>query len=112
VNDVKQRFPSDAAETADAEQDSKMGILRATLYCAVAPATARALNCVEHTARPVLEKVWDVADRVAMGDEVPATSSVTVVVEPGSEDQVRSDTEEEAVGKLDMPVIFSGSGSW
>ena len=59
-----------------------MNALEATLYSAVAPAAARALNRVEHTASPVLKKVRNVADCIAVGNEVPTTSSVAVVVEP------------------------------
>lgn len=52
------------------------------LHGAVAPATSRALHCVENAPGPVLEQVRHVADRVAMRNQVPASSSITIVVEP------------------------------
>lgn len=60
-------------------------------HSAVATATSRALNCVQHGACPVLEEVGNVADSVAMGHEVPSTRAVSGVVQPGAEYQVSGD---------------------
>ena len=69
------------------------------------PATASAaLNGIQDPARPVLEEVGNVADSVAVRQEVPAAGAVAVVVEPGSEDQVGRGAEEDAGG------VFSVSG--
>ncbi|KFY83146.1 hypothetical protein V500_10152, partial [Pseudogymnoascus sp. VKM F-4518 (FW-2643)] len=38
-------------------------------------------------AGPVFDEVGDIADSVAVGEEVPAASAVAVVVEPGAEDE-------------------------
>lgn len=60
-----------------------------------APAT-RPLNRVEDSPHPVLQQVRDVADGVAMGEQVPAPGPVPVVVEPGPENQIRGDAQEDA----------------
>jgi hypothetical protein len=52
------------------------------------------LQSIDHTTEPVLEDVGDIADGVTMREQVPATGAVTVVVEPGAEDEVGSDDEE------------------
>ena len=71
---------------------------------AVTAPAAAPLNRVEGPARPVLEEVGNVADSVAVRQEVPAAGAVAVVVEPGSEDQVGRGAEEDAGG------VFSVSG--
>lgn len=63
---------------------------------AIASATASALDGVEHPARPVLEEVGDVAQGVAVGEEIPASCAVTVVVEPRAKDQVCRNAKEDA----------------
>lgn len=62
----------------------------------VAPATSAPLYRVKHPPSPVLEQVRDVADSVAVGDEVPASGPVAVVVEPRAEDEVGRGSEEDA----------------
>lgn len=46
------------------------------------------MHGVEDAAGPVLDEVGDVADGVAVGEEVPTAGAVAVVVEPGAEDEV------------------------
>lgn len=46
-------------------------------------------------ADPVLEDIRDVTEGVSVGEEVPSTGTVTVVVKPGAEDEVGGDTKEE-----------------
>lgn len=58
--------------------------------------TATALDGIDDAAHPVLQEVGDVADGVAVGEEVPAAGAVAVVVEPGAEYQVSCCCEEEA----------------
>jgi hypothetical protein len=52
------------------------------------------LQGIDHTTEPVLEEVRDIADGVTVREKVPATGAVTVVVEPGTKDEVGSDAEE------------------
>lgn len=54
---------------------------------------------VDHAADPVFEEVWDVAEGITVREEIPATGAVAVVVEPGAEDQVGGDAEEDTKGK-------------
>lgn len=49
---------------------------------AVATAVTCALNRVEHGTCPILEQVRNIADRVTVGNEVPTTGAIAVVVEP------------------------------
>ena len=53
------------------------------------------MQCVDHAANPVFEEVRDVTKGIAMREEVPAPGAVAVVVEPGAEDEVGGDAEEE-----------------
>lgn len=68
-----------------------------SLDCRVAAPTAAALDRVEHPADPVLEQVGHVAEGVAVREQVPAAGAVASVVEPGAEDEVGCDGEEESV---------------
>lgn len=82
---------------------STPGAVKMNSFCyrsdsAIASATASALDGVEHPARPVLEEVGNVAQSVAVGEEVPASCAVAVVVEPRAEDQVCGNAKEDAGG--------------
>ena len=77
-----------------------MRIGRRRSYGTVTSTAAASLYSIEHSASPVLQQVWDVADRVAVGQEVPAPCAVSVVVEPGAEDQVSCRAEENSVGLM------------
>lgn len=44
---------------------------------------------------PVLEDIGDIADGVTMREEIPPTGAVAIVVEPGAEDEVGGDAEED-----------------
>lgn len=68
---------------------------KSPLYGAVTPATTRALNRVDDLAPKVLENIGDVADRVAVGEEVPSASAVAVIVEPGAENEVGGGNEKQ-----------------
>ena len=46
------------------------------------------MQSIDHTTEPVLEEIRDIADGVAVREEVPATGAVTVVVEPRAEDKI------------------------
>lgn len=52
------------------------------------------MESIDYPTEPVLEEVGDIADGVAVGEEIPAAGAVAVVVEPGTEDEVGSDAEE------------------
>lgn len=55
------------------------------------------LERINDPSEPVLENIRNVTEGVAVREEVPATGTVAVVVEPGAENKVRGDAEEEAV---------------
>ena len=57
-------------------------------------------HSVDHFLRPVFEEVRHISDGVAMGEKIPSASTVTVVVEPGTEDEVGCDSEESSERKL------------
>lgn len=58
--------------------------------------TPTPLHRLEDLAPKVLGDIGHIADGVAVGQQVPAASAVAVVVEPGAEDEVGCDAEEEA----------------
>lgn len=61
------------------------------LYSGISSSRTGALKGIDHSAQPVLENVRDVANGVSMGEKVPSSSTVAVVVQPGAEDEVCSD---------------------
>lgn len=70
----------------------------ATAHCSnstVSTPRATPLQCVDHATDPILEDIRDVTDGVAVGEEVPTTGTVAVVVEPGAENEVGGDAQEE-----------------
>ena len=58
--------------------------------------TPTPLHRLENLTPKVLSDVGHVADGVAVGEQVPAAGAVAVVVEPGAENEVGCDAEEEA----------------
>jgi hypothetical protein len=66
------------------------------------------LDTVEDPTEPVLHQIGDVADGVAVRQKVPATSAISVVVEPRAEDQVRGDAEEDTALRLVMKYGVEG----
>lgn len=70
-------------------------MLRSYLHRAVSSPRSGALQGVNDSTAPVFEKVWHVANRIAVREEVPAPCAEAVVVEPGAEDEVCRDTEED-----------------
>lgn len=69
----------------------------AKLHGTVTSPRSRPLKSVDHSPEPILEDIRDVAECVSVREEVPPAGTVAVVVEPGAEDEVGSDAEEEAV---------------
>lgn len=69
------------------------------LDSAVSATTSGTLYCVEHLAGPVLQQVWNVSDGIAVGEEVPSSGSVTSVVQPGAENEVGRNTEEDTANR-------------
>src|SRR5690242_15021699 len=67
------------------------------LYSAVASPAAAALDSVKRPPSPILQQIWYVADRIAMGYQIPAAGTIAVVVKPGTEYEVRCDGEESAI---------------
>lgn len=55
------------------------------------------LQRIDDPPQPVLEKVRNVTEGVAVREKVPATGTVAVVVEPGAENKVGGDAEEKTV---------------
>lgn len=58
------------------------------LNCRIATSSSTTLHSVQHPSKPILHQVWNIANRVAVREEIPAASTVTVVVEPRTEDKV------------------------
>lgn len=83
---------------------------RGRLHRTVPPAAARALHRVEHAPRPVLEQVGHITDGVAVGDQVPSSGPVSVVVEPRSEDEVGGDAQEDAPRLVSIRRPRTGPG--
>lgn len=52
------------------------------------------MQSIDHPTEPVLEEVGDIANGVAVREEIPAAGAVAVVVEPRAKDEVGSDAEE------------------
>lgn len=73
------------------------------LYRAISPPRAAALYRIDHPPRPVAEQIRQVADRLGMGDEVPAAGGVSVVIQPRAKDQVCGDCEEKSKSR---PGVF------
>jgi hypothetical protein len=73
---------------------------RLGLYSAVPAPTPPSLHGTDDLPPKVLEDVGNIADRVAVGEEVPSAGAVAVVIEPGAEDQICSCREEESVKLL------------
>lgn len=73
---------------------------RGHLYRAVPASRPRPLQCVDHAANPVFEEVGDVTEGIAMREKVPATGAEAVVVEPGAEDEIGGDAEEDTRGGI------------
>ena len=70
---------------------------RGTLHSGISAPATGTLNGGCDAAGPILNDVRNVADCVTMRQEIPAPSSVAVVVEPGAEDEVGGGYEEQAV---------------
>lgn len=66
------------------------------LHRTVPTSRSGALQGINDPTAPVLEEVWHVANRIAVREEIPASSAVAVVVEPGAEDEVCRNAEEDA----------------
>jgi hypothetical protein len=73
----------------------KKVMLRSHLHRTVSTPRSGALQGVNDPTAPVLEEVWHVANRIAVREEVPASRAVAVVVEPGAENEVCRDAEED-----------------
>lgn len=81
------------------------------LDCTVSAATTSALNSVEYPTGPVLHQIRNVPDGVPMGQKVPASSAVPIVVEPRSKDQVSRNTKKHAVTRLALTQPTLGQAS-
>jgi hypothetical protein len=75
-------------------------LLSIYLYSTIPSSTPPTGHRTDHFSRPVLEQIWDISDGVAVGEEIPTSGAVAVVVEPRSEDQVGGYTEKEAVKRV------------
>jgi hypothetical protein len=64
----------------------------------IATPTPATLHSLEDLTSKVLCNVRYIADSVAVRKEIPAAGAVAVVIEPGAEDEVGCDTEEETDG--------------
>jgi hypothetical protein len=68
-----------------------------TLNGAVAAPAPSPLYSVEHATCPVLDKIRDVAERIAVREEIPSTCTIAAVVEPRTENEISSNTQEGAI---------------
>lgn len=62
--------------------------LRSFLHSTVASTASSALDGVENSASPVLHEIRNIADSITVGKQIPPSSSITVVVEPGTKYEV------------------------
>lgn len=67
------------------------------LHRRVPPPTPAALHRIEHPPDPILEQVWNVAERVRVREQIPAAGAIPVVVEPRPKDEIRRDGEEDPI---------------
>ena len=85
-------------------------LARLASYCTVPTSTAAALNGSDDSSSPVLQEIWQVSDRVSVRKEVPSACSMAAVIQPGSEDEVgrnrQEDTEESAWILLGMQTYM------
>lgn len=65
------------------------------------------MHRVDHAFDPVIEDVRDVADGVAVREQIPATGTVTVVVEPGSENEIGCRAEEDAGCRRNKTLVVT-----
>lgn len=70
---------------------------KADLHRAVAASGPRSLQRVDHPPQPVLEDIRNIAQSVAVWQQIPAASAVAVVVQPRAEDEVGGDAEEDTI---------------
>jgi hypothetical protein len=77
-----------------------MRISSISLHSRISTPTPTTLHSPRHLTRKVLRNVRDIANRITVGQKVPPACAVAVVVEPGAEDEVGGDGEEEAVAPL------------
>lgn len=49
---------------------------------------------VDDATDPILHEVRNIADGIAVREQIPTPGAVAIVVEPGAEDEICSDTEE------------------
>lgn len=66
-----------------------------------------ALNSVHNSPDPVLKKIRDVPDGVAMRQQIPAPSAVAVVIQPAPKDQIRGCGKEDTVAQLLVYSCFT-----
>lgn len=52
-------------------------------------------DSINHFSRPVLEQIGNIAYCIAVGQQVPTASTITVVVEPGTKYEVCCNTKEQ-----------------
>ena len=69
-------------------------------YRRITPSTTTALHCIQDPSHPVFEEVWNVSDGIAVREQIPASSTVSVIVEPRAEDKVGRGREESAEWKV------------
>jgi len=65
------------------------------------------LHRVDHAFDPVIEDVRDVADGVAVGEQIPATGTVTIVVEPRSKNEIGCRAEEDAGWRRNKTLVVA-----
>lgn len=92
-NFVSRLFPIHSSSTVPWR---KIYVYLRSLDGAISSPAASALYCVQHPACPVFEKVGNVAESVAMGEQIPTPCAVAVVIKPRAENEVCRDAKEDA----------------
>ena len=58
------------------------------LHSAISSPRPPTLHSVHHLPTPVLQDIWHIPDSISMGQKVPTSSTVSVVVEPRAKDEI------------------------
>lgn len=66
------------------------------LHGAVATSRPLPLESTHQRPGPFLYEIWQISDGVAMRDKIPASCSISVIIEPRAKDEIGSNSKEDA----------------
>jgi len=72
------------------------------LYSTVPASRMTSLHGTNNLPKPILQYIGDVTDCITMREEIPSTGAISVVVQPGAENEVGEDGEEDTEGSQSM----------